>query len=167
MDLLEGIHTRRSIRNYTSEPVTREELRRIVLAGTMAPSGMNNQPWRFVTVSNRDILRRLAKLTRYNHIIEKAAACIVVFIDEGAMYHEVKDHQSMGACHQNMLLAAHAMGLGAVWLGEILKSAREVRELFGLPDAMDLMAVIAIGHPAGTGGRSDRKPVEEVLLKEL
>ncbi len=167
MDLLEGIHTRRSIRNYTTEPVGREDLRTIIEAGTMAPSGMNNQPWRFVTVRDKDVLRNLAKLTRYSHIIEKAAACIIVFIDRGAMYHEVKDHQSMGACHQNMLLAAHAMGLGAVWLGEILKSSREVRELCGLTDAMELMAVIALGHPAGKGGRADRKPVDEVLLKEL
>jgi len=167
MDLLEGIHSRRSIRIYTNEPVTREELRKIVEAGTMAPSGMNNQPWRFVTIQDKEFLQRLAKLTKYSHIVGKAAACVVVFIDKGAMYHEVKDHQSMGACHQNMLLAAHAMGLGAVWLGEILKSANEVRELCGLTDAMELMAVIALGHPAGKGGRADRKPVEEVLLKEL
>ncbi len=167
MDLLEGLYTRRSIRNYTDEPVSREELRKIVEAGTMAPSGLNNQPWRFVTVQDKAVLQRLSKLTKYSHIIGKAAACIVVFIDKNAMYHEVKDHQSMGACHQNMLLAAHAMGLGAVWLGEILRSAREVRELCGLPDAMELMAVIALGHPAGTGGRADRRPLEEVLVKEL
>jgi nitroreductase len=167
MDLLEGLHTRRSIRKYTDQPVTREQLRRIITAGTMAPSGLNNQPWRFVTVLDRDILTRLAKLTKYGHIIENAPACIVVFIDKEAMYHEVKDHQSMGACIQNLLLAAHGMGLGAVWLGEILKSAKEVRELCGLPDRLDLMAVVALGRPAGKGGRADRRPVEEVLLKEL
>ncbi|MDA8099552.1 MAG: nitroreductase [Nitrospiraceae bacterium] len=167
MDLLEGIYTRRSIRNYTNEPVMPEELRKIIEAGTMAPSGLNNQPWRFVTVRDREKLGRLAKLTKYSHVIAKAAACIVVFIDKNAMYNEVKDHQSMGACHQNMLLAAHALGLGAVWLGEILKSAKEVRELCGLPESLELMAVIALGHPAGSGGRADRKPVEEVLLKEI
>jgi nitroreductase len=167
MDLLEGLYTRRSIRNYTNAPVTQEELRKIVEAGTMAPSGRNNQPWRFVTIRDKVLLRRLSTLTTYSHVIMQAAACIVVFIDKSAMYHEVKDHQSMGACHQNMLLAAHAMGLGAVWLGEILKSAREVRELCRLSDVLELMAVIVLGHPAGTGGRADRKPVEEVLLKEL
>ncbi len=167
MDLLEGLYTRRSIRSYTGEPVTREELRKIIEAGTMAPSGLNNQPWRFVTIQDKDFLRRLAKLTKYSHVVGNAAACIVVFIDKGAMYHDVKDHQSMGACHQNMLLAAHAMGLGAVWLGEILRSAKEVRELFGLPDGMELMSDIALGHPAGKGGRAERRPVEEVLLKEL
>jgi nitroreductase len=167
MDLLEGIHTRRSIRNYTDQPVTRDQLLEILGAGTMAPSGLNNQPWRFVTVRSGGLLGRLSKLTAYSHIISNAPACIAVFIDRVAMYHEVKDHQSMGACIQNLLLAAHGLGLGAVWLGEILKSAKEVRDLCGLSDQYELMAVVALGHPAGTGGRADRKPVQEVLLKEL
>lgn len=167
MDLLEGLHTRRSIRAYTDQPVTRDQLREIIHAGTMAPSGMNNQPWRFVTVQSRDALLRLSKLTKYSHVIGKSAACIVVLIDKEAMYHETKDHQSMGACIQNLLLAAHGMRLGGVWLGEILKSAKEVRELCGLPDRYELMAVVAVGHPAGTGGTSSRRPVDEVLLKEL
>jgi len=167
MEMLEGLHTRRSIRNYTDEPVTREQLREILQAGTMAPSGLNNQPWRFVTIQSKETLRKLSQLTKYSHIVGKAAACIAVFVDKTAMYHEVKDHQSMGACIQNLLLAAHGMGLGAVWLGEILKSAKEVRELCGLSDEMELMAVVAIGHPAGKGGRADRRPLEEVLIKEL
>jgi len=167
MDLLEGLHTRRSIRKYTDEPVTREQLREIIRLGTMAPSGLNNQPWRFVTIQSKETLQKLAQLTKYSHVIAKAPACIAVFIDKTAMYHEVKDHQSMGACIQNLLLAAHGMGLGAVWLGEILKSAKEVRALCGLSDDRELMAVVALGHPAGKGGRADRRPVEEVLLKEL
>ena len=167
MDLLEGLRTRRSVRKYTDQPVTPEQLKEIIHAGTMAPSGLNNQPWRFVTVSDKDLLRKLAKLTKYSHIIESAPACVVVFVDKEAMYHEVKDHQAMGACIQNLLLAAHGMGLGGVWLGEILKSAKEVRDLCELSDQYDLMAVVALGHPAGKGGRADRRPVEEVLLKEL
>jgi nitroreductase len=167
MELLDGLHTRRSIRSYTDEPIAREQLREIVRAGTMAPSGMNNQPWRFVTIRNREILLNLAQFTRYSHVISRAAACIAVFIDRSAMYHEVKDHQAAGACIQNLLLAAHGMGLGAVWLGEILKSAKEVRLLLELPEQLELMAVVALGHPAGKGGRADRRPLEEVLLKEL
>jgi nitroreductase len=167
MDILEGLQTRRSIRTYTDQPVTREQLREIIRLGTMAPSGMNNQPWRFVTIKSKETLQKLAQLTKYSHIIGKAAACIAVFVDKKAMYHEVKDHQSMGACIQNLLLASHGMGLGAVWLGEILKSAKEVRELCGLSNDMELMAVIALGHPAEKGGTASRKSVEELLLREL
>lgn len=167
MELLEGLQTRRSIRTYTEQPVTREQLREIIRLGTMAPSGMNNQPWRFVTIKSKETIQKLAQLTKYSHVVGKAAACIAVFVDKTAMYHEVKDHQSMGACIQNLLLASHGMGLGAVWLGEILKNAKEVRELCGLSNDMVLMAVVALGYPAGKGGRTDRRPVEEVLLKEL
>jgi nitroreductase len=167
MELLEGLQTRRSIRTYTDQPITREQLREIIRLGTMAPSGQNNQPWRFVSIHNKETLQKLSQLTTYSHIIGKAAACIAVFIDKTAMYHEVKDHQSMGACLQNLLLASHGMGLGAVWLGEILKSAKEVRELCGLSNDMELMAVVALGHPVGKGGTASRKSVEEVLLKEL
>jgi len=167
MDLLEGIFTRRSIRQYTNEPVRREHLLEIVKAGTWAPSGLNNQPWRFVIVQTAEMRNELAEQTKYTHVIDRAGACIAVFIDKKAMYHEVKDHQSMGACIQNMLLAAHGLGLGAVWLGEILKNADAVRSLLGLSEDTELMAVIAIGHPAPGRHSSTRKDLSELLLKEV
>lgn len=167
MDLLEGIYTRRSIRQYTDQPVTREQLIEIITAGTWAPSGLNNQPWRFVIVQNAEVRKELAKCTKYNSIIERAPVCIAVFVDRSVMYNDVKDHQAMGACIQNMLLAAHSMGLGAVWLGEILKNADAVRKTLELSDNMELMAIVALGHPVSQKHASKRKEVSEVLLKEL
>jgi nitroreductase len=167
MDILEGIYTRRSVRNYTSRPVEREQLLEVVKAGMWAPSGLNNQPWRFVIVTNGELRARLAQQTKYDFIIEKAPASIAVFLDKSAMYHEVKDHLAMGACIENMLLAAHALGLGAVWLGEILKNADAVRKLLELPETMELMAVVAIGHPAAQKRSSNRRDIKEVLLKEV
>lgn len=167
MDLLEGIYTRRSVRRYTDRPVEQEQLIEIIEAGTWAPSGLNNQPWRFVIVRNRDARARLAEFTRYRSIIESAPACIAVFIDREAMYNAVKDHQAIGACIQNMLLAAHALGLGAVWLGEILKNAENVRLFLELPPEMELMAVVAIGHPGAEKRISQRRNISDVLIKEL
>ena len=167
MDLLDGIYTRRSIRQYTNQPIEREQLLEVIKAGMWAPSVLNNQPWRFVIVTNEEVRAKLAQQTKYDFIIEKAPACIAVFLDKSAMYHEVKDHLAMGACIENMLLAAHALELGAVWLGEILKNADAVRRLLGLPDTMELMAVVALGHPAGQKRSSSRKGTPEVLLKEL
>ena len=83
------------------------------------------------------------------------------------MYNDIKDHQAMGACIQNMLLAAHALGLGAVWLGEILKNAENVRVFLELPPEMELMAVVAIGHPRAGSRTSQRKKIADVLIKEL
>jgi nitroreductase len=167
MDLLEGIYTRRSIRQYTAQPVDREQLIEIIKAGTWAPSGLNNQPWRFVIIRDVEARFKLSEFTKYRKIIEAAPACIAVFIDSKAMYHDTKDHQAMGACIQNMLLTAHALGLGAVWLGEILKNADNIRAFLELPQEMELMAVVAIGHPAAGSRTSHRKGIAEVLIKEL
>ena len=167
MKLLEGIYSRRSQRHFTGTPVARSQLLEIVKAGTWAPSGLNNQPWRFVVVTDASVRDRMAELTKYSRIVREAPACLAVFIDQDAMYHEVKDHQAMGACLQNMLLAAHALGLGAVWLGEILKSAVQVRELLDLPETLDLMAVVAVGHPSEWKETSHRKETAEVVLREV
>lgn len=167
MDLFEGIYGRRSQRRYTDRPVDREHLLQIIKAGTWAPSGLNNQPWRFVIVADDGIRARIAALTKYGRIVREAPVSIAVFVDREAMYHDVKDHQAMGACIQNMLLAAHGLGLGAVWLGEILKNADAVRETLDLPGTMELMAVVAVGHPSEWRRDSHRREVGEVLLGEI
>jgi nitroreductase len=167
MDILEGIYTRRSVRKYTEQPVNREDLLDIIRAGTWAPSGLNNQPWRFVIIKEHKIRLTLAEMTKYHKIIESAPVCIAVFIDRNAMYHDIKDYQAMGACLQNMLLAAHELGLGAVWLGEILKNGPKVIELLDLSSNLELMAVIALGHSASRNQKSTRKELSEVILKEV
>src|SRR5271169_2881979 len=167
MELLDGIYTRRSVRQYTDEPVAREHLIEIIKAGTWAPSGLNNQPWRFVIIKEVKARLRLAEFTKYRKIIETAPACIAVFIDRKAMYNYTKDYQAIGACIQNMLLAAHALGLGAVWLGEILKNADNIRTFLDLSPEMELMAVVAIGHPGAGNRTSQRKEIDEFLIKEL
>jgi nitroreductase len=166
MELIEGLYTRRSVRSFTAEPVADEQIMEIIRAGSWAPSGLNNQPWRFVIVRGKEKRLELARLTKYRRIIEDASVAIAVFCDRQAMYNDTKDHQSMGACLQNMLLAVHGLGLGAVWLGEILKSAEEVRGLLELPVQMELMAVVAVGHPGDHNQSSSRREVKELILGE-
>lgn len=167
MELLEGLLTRRSVRKFTPQPVSRAQVLEILRAGSWAPSGQNNQPWRFAIVFDAAVRGRLAQLTRYGRILEEAPVCLPVFMDREAGYHDVKDHQSIGACIQNLLLAAHALGLGAVWLGEILKNAGEVRAVLALPANLELMAVVAVGHPDGAVKAPARRDVTELIVKEL
>jgi len=167
MDVLEAISTRRSVRDFTDEPVTPEQVQEILKAGTWAPSGLNNQPWRFVVVRDQDKRRELAALTKYRRVVEVASLAVAVFCDREAMYNDTKDHQGIGACLQNMLLAVHGLGLGAVWLGEILNRSAEVNAVLDLPARYELMAVLAVGHPASRNQRSSRKELEELLLKEF
>ena len=165
--VLKAIYNRRSVRDYTDQPVSKEMVLEIIKAGTWAPSGKNNQPWRFVIVWDEGVKTQIAAQTKYRGIIKQAPVIIAVFVDKGAMYHEVKDHQAMGACIENMLLAVHALGLGGVWLGEILKNADKVRRILELPENVELMAVVALGHPKHRNQRSSRKPIESVILKEI
>ena len=165
--VLEAIYRRRSIREYTDQDVEKDHLHEIIRAGIWAPSGLNNQPWRFVIIKDQQTRHLLAEQTHYGHIVKAAPALIAVYLDPTDMYNEVKDHQAAGACIENMLLAAEALSLGAVWLGQILQNKKEVNDLLDLAENLDLMAVLAIGHPAQHDQQSQRKPLTEFILKEL
>ena len=165
--VLEAIYKRRSIREYTDEEIPAGKLREIVKAGIWAPSGLNNQPWRFIIIRNTETKEQVALQTHYGHIVRAANALIAVYLAKDDIYNAVKDHQSAGACIQNMLLAAEALDLGAVWLGQILKNSGAVNVILGLDDSYDLMAVIALGYPLHHNQTSRRKDISELLLKEI
>jgi len=165
MDIFELIKTRRSIRKFTEEPVSDEIIDKIIEAGTWAPSGLNNQPWKFAVIRDKELKRNIATLTRYSRIVLNANTLIAVFLDNSLSYDRTKDCQAIGACIQNKLLAMHSMGLGAVWLGEILKNKDRVRQMLGeVSTDLELMAVIAIGHPAEKGGRGMRKDFRDAIV---
>ncbi|MBI4797354.1 MAG: nitroreductase [Desulfarculus sp.] len=162
--LLELIQARRSVRRFSAQPVDDALLADILEAGRWAPSGQNNQAWRFLVVRGEALKERIAQCTKYGAVVRGAPVLIPVFIHKPSMYNEVKDHQAMGACLQNMLLMIHGLGLGGVWLGEILNQADKVRQILSLPPEYELMAVLALGWPAATNQKSQRKPMSELML---
>ncbi|MEO0278284.1 MAG: nitroreductase family protein [candidate division WOR-3 bacterium] len=162
MDCLEAIFTRRSIRHFLNKEVEEDKILKALEAGHWAPSGLNNQPWRFIIVQRKELKEELAKLTHYGRIIKEAPCVIAVFLDTVSSYHREKDIQAIGACIQNMLLALHAQGLGAVWIGEILKNREKVEELLKAKEGWELMAVVACGY-AAKEGKSTRKDLKEVI----
>lgn len=166
--VLTAIRERRSVRKYTDEPVTRDECRAILEAGRWSPSGLNNQPFRFLALWPDDPrAEALAGCTKYSAVVRGARLLIAVFLDAEVMYNEMKDHQGAGACIQNMLLAAHSMGLGAVWLGEIVNQADQVLAELSLdPAAYRFMALLAVGRPAHPGA-SSRHPLSHFLVEEF
>jgi nitroreductase len=145
--LMEAIRTRRSIRQFKNGSVSDETVNKILEAGSWAPSGKNNQPWKFAVIRDADLKDALATMTHYRATVRDAAVCIAVFLDTSRSYDRTKDVQAVGASLQNMLLAIHSMGLGGVWLGEILKNKEMVAEVLGAEKDLELMAVIALGYP--------------------
>ncbi len=165
-EVLKAIHERRSVRHFMDAPVEREVVLALVHAASWAPSGLNNQPWRFAIVWDDELKDKLAGLTRYANTLRAAAVLLPVFLDQDNCYDRVKDCQAVGACIQNLLISAHAHGLGAVWIGEILKNKDQVRSLLALPERLELMALVAIGHPAHRQQTSHRRPLEELIVFE-
>ena len=165
METLDAIKTRRSAREFTDKKVSKETIEQILEAGRWAPSGMNNQPWRFIVVSDKKTKDLLSKQTHNEDIIKKAPCTIAIFYDANSGYDRTKDVLSIGACVQNMLLASRSLGLGACWLGEILKNKDNVAQLFEAPASYELMAVIALGESAEKSQVGERKGMDELVYK--
>jgi nitroreductase len=163
-ELLSIIKSRRSIRKYKKENIPGNIINELLEAGRWAPSGKNNQPWRFSLISDTEIKLQLSGLTKYRRIVEECNLCIAVFLNLTAAYDRDKDMMSIGACIQNILLAAESHGIGAVWLGEILSRKDEVNSLLGIESDNELAAVIALGYPDEHPSKG-REELEELMLK--
>jgi len=145
-NLLDLIRSRRSIRNFIYKKIDNDTIKEILDCGRWAPSGQNSQPWKVCIVAHPTVKRMIAEQSKYGGIIESAYLNFVVFLDLERGYDRVKDILAVGAFIQNMLLAVHAKGLGAVWIGEILKNKEKISEIFKFsPERYELMGVLTVG----------------------
>lgn len=141
------IFARRSIREFTSQPVGDRDVRALLEAGMAAPSARNSKPWHFIAVRERRVLDQLAQSHQYADPLLRATLGIVVCGVPGESEYWVQD---TSAATENILLAAAALGLGAVWLGIHPQPTREahVRRVLGIPETVTPLNLIAVGHPA-------------------
>jgi nitroreductase len=146
-DRLWPIFSRRSIRVYTDESVSEADMQSLLEAGMAAPSASNRKPWHFVIVTDRETLRALAKAHPYGKMLSRAGAAIAVCGDPRVSTWWVQD---CSAATENILIAAAALGLGAVWLGSHGNPGREraIRGVLGIPDSIGVLSLLSIGHPA-------------------
>ena len=158
MDALEALMTRRSVRAYTDEPVSDEQVQTILAAGMQAPSANNRQPWHFVVLRQRERLDALAEVLPFGKMLRQAPLGIVVCADAGLQPNAGYWAQDCAAVTENILLACHALGLGAVWIGVYPREERvmALRELLTLPAAVTPLCAIAIGQPAEHSAPVDR-----------
>jgi nitroreductase len=146
--LIKTILARRSIRKYTAEPVSEMDVKTILEAAMAAPSASNLKPWHFIVVTDRQILDELARVHPHAKMLSEAPLCIAVCGDT-AISASVWV-QDCSAASQNLLLAATACGLGAVWLGVYPRQERvnAIREVLNFPETIIPLNLISIGHPA-------------------
>ena len=149
MDAIEAVLTRRSVRRFTPDAVTPEQIETLLRAAMQAPSAMNEQPWEFLVVTERKILDRIPDLHPHAGMTREAAAAIVVCSDKRRWTSEGSWSQGCAAATENILLAAHGLGLGAVWVGiyPIKDRVRGIRGLMGIPDHIMPFSLIPIGRP--------------------
>ena len=165
MDILDIIRQRRSIRGYKKDYPSDADVEKILEAGRWAPSGLNNQPWRFLVINDKGRREALAGFTKYGDIIKDAPVVIVVCMDTSDSYNREKDLMAIGACIQNMCLEAYSIGLGTCWLGEILNKKQGVAEFLNLDEDLELMAVIALGYSDEDVTEGCRKSLKRLKIK--
>ncbi|MGX8695626.1 MAG: nitroreductase family protein [Prevotella sp.] len=169
---INNIMTRTSIRQYTGEPVSKENIETMLRAGMAAPTAVNRQPWHFVVINSKEKLAELAGNNPRGNMLKQAALAIVVC---GNMDKALPGQgqgfwvQDCSAATENILLAANALGLGAVWTGLYPDENRavSVAKVLKLPQAFIPLCTIVIGHPAEQPQPKDKWKPENVSYNEF
>ena len=151
--VLENIMTRVTCRAYQNKPVEKEKVELLLQAGMAAPTALNAQPWHFIVITDRDVLEELGAASPHTGVLATAPLAIAVCgdtdkklpVDEGVYW-----IQDVAAATENILLAAHAMGLGATWTGSYPVESRFkiAKKALQLPDHIKSVSIVALGYPA-------------------
>lgn len=172
MDVFEAIKNRRSIRAFTNEQVSDAKVKKLIDAARRAPSAGNLQPWEFVIIRGQEVKRGLCKAAGNQNFIEEAPVVIVVCAntlrsERGYGLRGVNLYclQDTAAATQNMLLAAHALGLATCWVGAF--SEEEVIKVLNIPKSVRPVAIIPVGHPARKPKARLRRPLNEIIHHEI
>ena len=167
MDVWEAIRNKRAVREFTDEPLPQATIERILDAGRLAQSSKNTQPWHFITITEREMLAKVAETGDYLSHVTGAALCVVIAMPaddpRGWKMFDV------GQCAAYMQLVAQELGVGSV-LGAIYRY-EDARKVLGLPDELVAHALISFGYPHANFkgwalGKEGRRPLDEVVHQE-
>jgi nitroreductase len=158
MDAITALKTRHSVRAFETRPIPKDVLEDIVDCGRLAASAINIQPWEFVVFTTPELLRKVADATDHGKFIAQANACIAVITQSTKYYLE-----DGSAATENMLVAAHAHGVGTCWVaGDKKPYAPDVCRILGAPEGFKLVSLVALGYPA-EDPRKPKRPLADVL----
>ena len=161
MDVFEAGRTLLAVRSYQDKPVPEEVVQRIIEAAHLMASASNRQPWHFVVIQDRDTLRQLGAIARSGPYVAEAPLAVVVAVEKSPL--GISDGSR---AIQSMMLTAWADGVGSNWVGFL--GPEEVKPLVGIPDDLDVLAIIPFGYPAQSvgQGKKQRKPLGEIASRE-
>ncbi|MCX6257249.1 MAG: nitroreductase family protein [Bacteroidia bacterium] len=152
------VFSRRSIRKYTDQPLTDEQIRLILDAGMCAPSAGNQQPWHFVVVKDKLMLQKMSEVSPYADMVSTAPLAIMVCGNLNSQKYPDYWMIDCSAATENMLIEIASLGLGAVWIGVYPKQERTgyLKKLFQLPDEIIPLCIVPVGYPAEHKEPADR-----------
>lgn len=161
MEVYEAVRTVLAVRQFKDTPVPPETVRRIVESAWLTGSSMNKQPWHFIVVEDREILRQMGSLARSGPYIAQAPLAVVVVVERTP--YAVSDGSR---AIQSMILTAWSEGIGSNWVG--FMGLTEIKPLLDIPEEMDILAVVPFGYPVKTAGKGKkrRKALAEVAHRE-
>jgi len=161
MDTIECLLTRRSIRKYTDRPISNSLVKQLLQVAMAAPSSANEQPWQFVVIRDRKMLGEVSKIHTFSYMLDQAALAILVCEDPTFEVNTGRGPLDCSAATMSILLAAHALGLGAVWVGiyPVQERMERARSLLGIPTHVIPIALVSLGY-------ADEKPHREDRFKE-
>jgi nitroreductase len=165
MDVFEAIKGRRSIRKYTKDPVSLDLVDKILDAGRWAPSASDRQPWSFIIIKDKEVKRKVAEASTYGKFLADAPIGIVVVIDP-QLSPRSGGVEDGAIATQNMLLAAHALGLGACWIGPYNSVYEEkVKTILSIPKNKRVLSIISLGFPAESPTKT-RKELKQIVFTD-
>ena len=162
--MIETILTRRSIRKYTDEKISDETLNALLSCAFSAPSAMNRRPFHVIVVDDKDMLQKIADAGMYTKMIANASMCLVICGDHKRQPFRDFIINDCSAMIQNILLAAHELGLGAVWCGVMPRMGlhKKLNALLELPLTVEPMGLVSLGYPAETKEKLERLEWDKV-----
>lgn len=164
---MDAILNRKSIRKYTNEKVTDEQVEEILRAAMAAPSAGNSQPWDFIVVRSKETMDKIMEGSPYATPLKTANVAIVVCGDEAKERFKGYWVQDCSAAIENMLIKVEDMGLGAVWLGIYPEKERVevLKKIFNLPETVTPLSVISVGYPGEVRPTNDRFNKDRIHLE--
>jgi nitroreductase len=157
MDTFQCIRTRRTTRTFLPTEVPQQTVRNIMEAGRLTPSARNSQPWHFVAIQDRNMLKQLGALCTSGRFIEEASCAVAVVTDPANSWHEIDGARAV----QNMELAGWNEGVGTCWIGSMNRD--RIKELLDIPKPLHLLTILPFGYPVqpeAARRRTKKRPAE-------